>query len=228
MKSTSSRVFVSVSLLPPSALRRGGGSQMQPPPPHMSSFTWVSGANTTNSAGVYGTQGTASPSNVPGGRQFPSSWTDNSGNLWLFGGNGLDSAGAGAYLNDLWKFDGTNWTWVTGSNVGTQAGVYGVKGTASPTNTPGGRPGAMTWADSSGNLWLFGGYSADSASHIGDLNDLWKFDGTEWTWVSGSETFGALGVYGTKGTASPTDVPGARDTSVLGSIRIRFSPWKRR
>ena len=96
MKSTSSRVFVSVMLVAACLLSGcGGGSQMQPPPPHMSSFTWVSGANTTNSAGVYGTQGTASPSNVPGGRQFPSSWTDNSGNLWLFGGNGLDSAGCG-------------------------------------------------------------------------------------------------------------------------------------
>jgi N-acetylneuraminic acid mutarotase len=134
--------------------------------------------------------------------------------LWLFGGNGLDSAGAGAFLNDLWKFDGSNWTWVTGSNVGTPAGVYGTKGTASPTNTPGGRPGAVTWTDSRGNLWLFGGHTVDSASSIRELNDLWKFDGTNWTWVSGSDTFGALGVYDTKGTTSPANVPGARDASV--------------
>ena len=215
MKSTSSRVFVSVMLVAACLLSGcGGGSDVHPPPPHMSSFTWVSGANTTRSAGVYGTQGTASASNVPGARQFPSSWTDNNGNLWLFGGNGMDSAGTGAFLNDLWKFDGSNWTWVTGSNVGTQAGVYGVKGTASPTNTPGGRPGAVTWTDSSGNLWLFGGHSEDSSSSIRELNDLWKFDGTSWTWVSGSDTFSALGVYGTMGTASPTNVPGARDAAV--------------
>jgi hypothetical protein len=56
-------------------------------------------------AGVCDTQGTASPPNVPGARQFPSSWTDNSRNLWLFGGNWVDSAGAGAFLNDLWIGD---------------------------------------------------------------------------------------------------------------------------
>jgi len=79
----------------------GGGTPITFPHPHMRRFTWVSGTNSTRSAGVYGTQGTRSPSNVPGARQFPSSWTDNSGILWLFGGNGVDSAGAGAFLNDL-------------------------------------------------------------------------------------------------------------------------------
>lgn len=33
-------------------------------------WTWVSGTSSINFGGVYGTQGTASPSNVPGARQF--------------------------------------------------------------------------------------------------------------------------------------------------------------
>jgi len=86
----------------------------------------VSGANTIRQAGIYGTQGTADPSNVPGGRQFAVSWTDKSGNLWLFGGNGVDAIVG--YLNDLWKFDGTNWTWVKGSTNGNAGGVYGTQG----------------------------------------------------------------------------------------------------
>jgi hypothetical protein len=36
---------------------------------------------------------------VPGSRY--ASWTDSSGNLWLFGGYGFDSGNTLAFLNDL-------------------------------------------------------------------------------------------------------------------------------
>jgi hypothetical protein len=49
-------------------------------------WTWVSGGNTDNASGVYGTQGTAAAGNVPGARYAATSWIDSSGNLWLFGG----------------------------------------------------------------------------------------------------------------------------------------------
>jgi N-acetylneuraminic acid mutarotase len=42
---------------------------------------------------------------VAGARNAVSSWTDSSGNLWLFGGFGYDSAGNLNYLNDLWQYD---------------------------------------------------------------------------------------------------------------------------
>jgi hypothetical protein len=54
--------------------------------------------------GVYGSQGTAAAGNVPGARYPAVSWTDASGNLWLFGGWGYDSAGTSGYLNDLWMY----------------------------------------------------------------------------------------------------------------------------
>src|SRR5579864_8632430 len=177
-------------------------------------WTWASGANTANQFGVYGTRGTASSSNVPGARNFPTSWSDGNGNLWLFGGGGYDSVGITGGLNDLWKFDGTNWTWVSGANTVNQPGVYGTQGTAAPSNVPGARIGANSWIDSSGNLWLFGaslGY--DSSGSLGSLNDLWKFDGTNWTWISGAATVSQPGVYGTRGTASPSNTPGARGAS---------------
>jgi len=68
-------------------------------------WTWVSGANMVDRPGTYGTQGTAASGNVPGARQMPVNWTDASGNFWLFGGNGFDSAGTQGYLNDLWKYE---------------------------------------------------------------------------------------------------------------------------
>jgi len=252
----------------------GSGSIPQPPPPHVSTWTWVSGAKALDQPGVYGTQGTASASNIPGSRQFAVSWRDSSGHFWLFGGNGFDSTGTGTQgdLNDLWKFDGTHWTWVSGSDLinqpavygtkgvaspsnvpgglnssvswidksdnlwlfggaltndlwkfdgtnwtwvsGQQAVVYGTKGVASPANAPGGRGASVSWIESNGSLWLFGGAGFDSAGSEGDLNDLWKFDGSNWTWVSGSNVISQHGVYGTKGTPSSSNIPGARFTSV--------------
>jgi len=174
-------------------------------------WTWISGSDVIAQPGVYGTRGVADPANVPGARQYSASWIDSSGNLWLFGGSGYDSAGDQGNLNDLWKFDGTEWTWVSGSDVIAQPGVYGTKGEADPANIPGARAQAASWIDSSGNFWLFGGTGRDSTvAGSGPLNDLWKFDGTSWTWISGGDVCFQPGVYGTKGEADPANVPGTR------------------
>jgi N-acetylneuraminic acid mutarotase len=182
-------------------------------------WTWVSGSNSANQAGIYGTKGTADPSNVPGAREDAVSWIDSQGKLWLFGGAGLDSAGVvSGSLNDLWKFDPATleWTWVSGSNIRDQAGTYGTKGTADLSNIPGGRDYAVSWIDTQGKPWLFGGFGRDSAGNYGELNDLWKFDPTtlEWAWVSGSNTRDQAGIYGTKGTAASLNAPGARAAAV--------------
>jgi N-acetylneuraminic acid mutarotase len=177
-------------------------------------WTWMSGADTINQAGTYGLKNTPASSNVPGARESAVSWVDKSGNFWLFGGAGYDSAGTGDLINDLWKFDGNNWTWVSGANTIGQAGTYGTKGTPADTNVPGARFGAVSWSDTSGSLWLFGGYGYDSAGAVGDLNDLWKFDDSNWTWVSGADTTNQPGTYGQKNTTDASYVPGARESAV--------------
>jgi len=55
-------------------------------------------------AGCIGTLGTAAAGNLPGARYWTSSWTDSSGDFWLFGGVGYDATGATGYLNDLWRY----------------------------------------------------------------------------------------------------------------------------
>jgi N-acetylneuraminic acid mutarotase len=182
----------------------------------------VSGSSTANAKGDYGTLGTASASNMPGARGDSASWIDASGNLWLFGGAGIDSNGTSRLLNDLWEFNPTAkaWTWVSGSSTGNATGVYGTLGAASATNTPGARNGPVSWIDGSGNLWLFGGDGFDSTGTGGgigtSLNDLWMFSPTakEWTWVSGSNLENAAGTYGTLGAASASNVPGSRYSAV--------------
>jgi hypothetical protein len=202
-----------------------GGSSIAPP------STTFGAAGTP---GVYGTQGTPAPSNVPGGREQIASWLDGSGNLWLFGGEGIDAHGQTGELSDLWKFDPTagangEWTWMGGSdsvlpNFGGQSGVYGTLGAPSPSNIPGGRYGAISWVDAQGNFWLFGGNGLDATGAFGYLNDLWKYtpsatgDTGEWTWMGGSNTIGGNGaqpgVYGTIGTPAAANIPGGREAAV--------------
>lgn len=217
----------------------GGGSnngvETTPPPPTSNTnvWTWMGGTiamdmvdnGSPGEQGTYGTQGISAAFNIPGGRRGSAIWKDKSGNVWLFGGYGIDANGKLVYLNDLWEFNSTTnqWTWVGGSNIGGtgdgQPGVYGTQGVSAATNVPGGRADASTWMDASGNLWLFGGIGLDSqGSSLGWLNDLWKFNlaTKEWTWVTGCTTFGAgcsPGISGTQGVSSTTNTPGARQNA---------------
>ncbi len=201
----------------------GGGASKtsSPPPPAIhNEWAWINGLNADNHAvGIYGTQGVTLPTNLPGGRVSAASWTDANGSFWLFGGLGFDSAGNLDRLNDLWKYSNGQWTWMGGSNLVRQPGVYGTQGTASPGNFPGAHAYAVSLVDSAGNVWLLGGDGMASSGTGGLLNDLWKFSNGQWTWVSGSDVgaepgvngaWQGTGVYGTKGVADATNVPGAR------------------
>jgi N-acetylneuraminic acid mutarotase len=137
-------------------------------------WTWVGGLSVANQPGVYGTQGTAAASNVPGSRSDEFSWTDPSGNFWIFGGFGNDSANPEPQqvdMNDLWEYSvSTNeWTWKNGPVLGDGNGAYGTLGQLAPGNLPPNREGGANWVDASGNLWLFGGSGTNA------VNDLWMY-----------------------------------------------------
>jgi N-acetylneuraminic acid mutarotase len=207
-------------------------------------WTWMGGSSSVSiggygEPGVYGTLGVPAAANIPGGRGNSVSWTDKSGNAWLFGGAGRDANSYLGYLNDLWEFNVSTdqWTWVGGSSSeGTtncsyygecgQGGVYGTLGTSAAGNVPGGRSYASGWVDGSGNLWLFGGEGYDATGGYDFLNELWEFNTTinQWAWMGGSNSIprggsnceygfcGAPGVYGTMGTPAAGNVPGSRAT----------------
>ena len=182
-------------------------------------WAWMGGSSTGGQPGVYGTLRVPAAGNIPANRQSPVSWTDSSGHLWMFGGVGFDANENEYVLNDLWEFNpSTNeWAWMGGSSTGGQPGVYGTLGVAAPGNIPGSRFAAVSWADSSGHLWLLGGAGLDANGTIGDLNDLWQFTPStnEWAWMGGSSTVpgpsaGQPGVYGTLGVPAPGNIPGGR------------------
>jgi len=159
-------------------------------------WTWISGDSTVGALGVYGTQGIPSVNNHPPALYEYAEWKDKQGNFWIYGGWTPP-------LSDLWKYNpSTNeWTWVKGTGV-IQNAVYGTQGVPDPANTPGQRePTAVTWVDTSGNLWLFGS---------GFNNDIWKYDIAinQWAWMKGT---GGMGDHGTQGVPSPSNLPGGRN-----------------
>ena len=187
--------------------------------PVTNEWTWIKGDNVATQAGVYGTQGVGANLNKPGSRDGAVAWKDAAGNFWLFGGWGYGSAGGLGYLNDLWKYNPANnqWTWVSGSNLPYQPASYGTPGVSSPSNVPGARRGAVSWADANGNLWLHGGLGNTTTSMtVGYLDDLWKYNiaNNEWTWMKGSNSANKNGVYGTTGVSSPSNTPGSRINGV--------------
>jgi 3D (Asp-Asp-Asp) domain-containing protein len=174
-------------------------------------WTWVAGSNSVlSAASVYGTRGVPAAGNTPGQRDSQMNWTDHSGRLWLFGGS--DQGLSPGDLDDLWMYDPATglWTWENGSSSGGDPGSYGTKGVAAAGNSPPSRHSGVTWVDSSGHLWLFGGFNDTNLP--GCLNDLWMYDiaANEWTWVGGPAVADDPGSAGAQGVAAPGNLPSSR------------------
>jgi N-acetylneuraminic acid mutarotase len=202
--------------------------------PSTNEWTWMGGGspnkcvvNECGNPGVYGILGTSAATNFPGSRNGAVAWSDLSGHLWLYGGDGFDANGVVGVLNDMWKFDtSTNrWTWMGGSSTVPSAdtgqpGVYGTIGVPAAGNNPGGRWMASGWTDSKGNFWLFAGWGYDANGNNGSPNNLWEFNPStnEWAWINGSSTVSANGnqpgIYGALGTPSSGNIPGSRANAV--------------
>ncbi len=177
----------------------------------MAATNWT-GSTTTNTAnqdGVYGTVGT--PGGGPGGRETAVSWLDNAGNFWIFGGYNLSGAGTPNAFNDLWKYSGGQWTWVSGASSTNQLGNYGTVGVSASTNVPGARWAPAAWTDAQGIFWLYGGQGYDPAGN-GSLGDLWAYNPNaplvpldpnpflpasgQWVWAKGPIAVSQPGAYG--------------------------------
>ncbi|MDB5281515.1 MAG: Kelch repeat type 2-containing protein, partial [Bacteroidota bacterium] len=173
--------------------------------PNTQMWTWMSGDSmfasnsfspVTSGTGIYNT------GNKPGTMSVGMfAWVTPNNHLWLFGQS-----------SDLWQYDPAVNQWAFMGNFGSTN--YGTQGIGNSTTMPGGRSeNTCAWVDSTGNLWLFGGYEASG----GDYNDLWKYDVSTgiWTWMSGSQTSNDPGIYGTIGVPSVNNYPGSRVNCVF-------------
>ncbi len=179
--------------------------------PSTNQWTWKKGPSTQNNTGIYGTQGVSNSNNYPGARMNAVTWTDNIGNLWLFGGNGFGASAPGK-LADLWKYNiSTNqWTWVNGPSSISFLGNYGTQGVASASNAPGCRELSHGFFYN-GFLFLFGG-NGSTPNGSGSLNDMWKFNIStgQWTWIKGSNSINSVNTRGTIGISNINNTPCGR------------------
>ncbi len=197
---------------------------------NMTSYEWIyegSGQGTGSYGGGYGVPGVPL---FPGSRTRGTSWTDSSGNLWLFGGIGTDYQDGFGGLNDLWELNPSTlqWSWVGGTPLANQVGTQLGLGQFSAQNIPSGRGSQVSWTDNSGNIWILGGSSYTSAGTSGtvsyDLNDIWEFSSSlqQWAWMGGTSDFPTYpndklaffdqhASYGTQAASSPGSFPAGRN-----------------
>ena len=166
-------------------------------------WTWVAGSS------AYDVSASASE---PGGRSYMTGWPMADGSIWVFGG----TSGNG-FKDDMWMFDTSIAAWTLKRNDVGSNGHWGFLGVLDNSSNPSRRHGAGGWVDTSGRLWLIGGYGSDAYGNPGPLADIWVYNATfdQWAWVGGTNTSGDLGSYSNQGTVQSTNLIGARyDTCV--------------
>ena len=132
-------------------------------------WTWMGGPGTGDDTGNVVAPCVPDTANRPRARfENRACWVTCCNRFISFGG--VDTLN---WFNDLWCYNAlTNqWTLMSGSTTSNQVGNYGAITVSSPTNMPGSRSGVTAWKDISGNLWIFGGLSANENRY----NDMWRF-----------------------------------------------------
>jgi N-acetylneuraminic acid mutarotase len=118
-------------------------------------WTWINGSNISSNGGNTGLFCINNSTNCPSSRlESKACWTDSDNNFWLFGG-ATSVSSINSWLNDLWHYNvqENEWTLI---------------------NTGGGpsfRQGSMSFKDTNGEFWLFGGAKQGSYYY----NDLWHY-----------------------------------------------------
>jgi len=170
-------------------------------------WVWLTGSGASSyTSAVHGTQGVSSANNTPGSRMDAVMWMGSGDTLWLFGGYGYDENGSVGRLSDLYCYVEGEWTWMKGSKFKDDLGSFGTQGQAAASNNPPGLSGMKVWTNPQGEAYIFGGISAASSNAY--YNTIWKFNGTNWIWIKGDNTFGSSATYGTKGIPAAGNNPG--------------------
>lgn len=98
------------------------------------------------------------PTNPPSVRLYATTWVDENGNFWLYGGLSLSSGS----MSDLWEYNASSnaWNQIT-------------------SNTPAARIQSCSWTSLDDELWLFGGLTSTNTYS----SDLWSYNISANQWV---------------------------------------------
>ena len=172
-------------------------------------WTWMTGSGIVNQPAFFGNKGVAAASNDPGGRWAYGKWKDTDGNLWMFGGNQVDSSTGGPIeFNDVWKFEiaSNEWTWMDGDSLGGSQSTwrYGNICDYDTVNLPPARTeGRACWGDACGNFWMYSGWLMYA--------DLWYYniDSLQWKIITVDTNDFTYAEAGAKGVSAPNYNPGS-------------------
>lgn len=191
-------------------------------------WTWVNGDTSNWQVPVHGPAGSYDGSNHPSGGYEGVNWTGKDGRLWYFESHYRDAVNGASWGSELWCYDPSieQWAWVKGPAVPNHTGQYGIQGVEAPGNLPPARGfGAASWADTTGKLWMFGGYAYIN----GDRNyaDLWCYDPAtnNWTWVNGPQQFDIAPSWGVQGVPDPSNHPGSRNEMIATWVDQENDLW---
>lgn len=125
----------------------------------------------------FGVKGVYNSTNTPGKRSQSITFIDNEGNLYLWGGTGIDYTTYTIPYNDLWKYDVSiqQWAWIGGAD---NAGNYGAIGIESDLFFPSARIDVNPILSNDGMLFFYGGYYRYSNKF-----DLWKYNPNNNSWT---------------------------------------------
>lgn len=179
---------------------------------------WIKISEPTNDgAGHFGTKGVEDIANIPPALINTTTWTDEQGNLYLFGGRtGLSNRYNTVEYDTLWKYNISTkmWSWIGGSDQPNATGNYNTLGQEHSLNSPGARYGSCSFKDSQGNIYIYGGFFNGKSQYY-LLNDLWKLNMNtgQWTWLKGSLT-SKESIVSDIGVEDPNNLPNTLDWSL--------------
>ncbi|MEJ1931591.1 kelch repeat-containing protein [Nostoc sp. NIES-2111] len=200
--------------------------------PATNQWTWMKGVGVNNDGGSISAVGIENLTNRPPVALPACTWTDTTGNLWLYGGYGVNN-----YAHGLWRYNVARNMWSkrpSGSEV--DEPNYGVRGQESASTHPGSVVAAVSWTTPDGMLYLFGGMGwgvATAQNTQGFRNSLWRYNPRteKWAWLKGKDNWGlgadrtAPAVNGTLGFADTTNTPPGSETGQVGWTDRQGNLW---
>lgn len=156
--------------------------------------------------------------NHPSPRQGAMLWNDKKGNIYMFGGEGIEETGEVGVFNELWSFNliTQSWELKKGNRKVNQKVERYAKSIESINTQPEGRKGASTWVDKNGDLWMFGGRGFDNVSNY---DQMWHFSAKKNNWIlmGGTDKTNQKNKVSNKKENSTGSLPGARYGSAFWS-----------
>lgn len=171
-------------------------------------WTWMKGSQSLNDSGHYGIKGVEDPLNLPVARTCYTSWEDDAGNFYIFGGTNRTEDKS---YNDTWKYNPktNNWTWISGDDSALSMGLKGAKCIFSHKMHPSARGDsrAPKKAKCRNSFLMCGGCFIGKHNQL-NFNDLWELNPKDASWklLDASDMPNSEGSFGAQGVPDASNI----------------------